>query len=106
VPKIRMPTPIKRKSSPNWWFRKKVPLRLRELVGKTEIWYSLQTHEDHIALARCAVANAEIEQEWAALLADSNPVREPLPEAMLPPTTAPPIRPPRLPAPVSGPRHR
>lgn len=86
-----MPTPIKRDNSPYWWFRKKVPKRYRAVVGKTEVWYSLQTAQKHVAVARCAIASAELEEEWAALLAGPD-VPEPVPEAQAP------IRPPRLPA--------
>jgi hypothetical protein len=96
-----MTTPIKRDNSPYWWFRKKVPKRYREVVGKTEIWYSLQTEKEHIAVARCALASAELEEEWVRLVADAGPVvPEPVPEAQLP---ALPIRPPRLPAAGSNP---
>ncbi|MGY8710529.1 hypothetical protein RAD16_32740 [Bradyrhizobium sp. 18BD] len=76
-----------------------MPKRFRDLVGKKEIWYSLQTEDEHLAVAKCALASKKFDREWAALLADSVAVGEPPPEARAP------IRPPRLPASSnSGPR--
>jgi hypothetical protein len=40
-----MPAPIKRKNDKSqfWWLRKKVPVRLRPLIGQAEVWRSLGT---------------------------------------------------------------
>lgn len=81
-----MPTPIRPKLANGerrdvYWIRKKVPLRYRPLVGKTEIWKSLGTTDKRTAITRCATASAELEAEWAKLAAaaktvSSNPASE------------------------------
>ncbi|GGI27464.1 MULTISPECIES: hypothetical protein [Bradyrhizobium] len=38
---FKMPKPIKRPTSENYWIRKKVPL-----VGKTELWATLGTKDE------------------------------------------------------------
>lgn len=96
-----MPTPINRKGSSSLWFRKKVPLKLRALVGKTEIWESLKTTDKHVATLACIRISAMLEAEWARLAADealsaADPVRDlpidgdgPEPYVPDPPTPAP-----------------
>lgn len=69
MPSNKMPTPVKRKTSTKYWIRKKVPLALRPLVGKTEIWASLGTTDQRRALAKLGAVNAAIETEWARLRA-------------------------------------
>jgi integrase len=68
----KMPTPIRPKKANGkeqnvYWIRKKVPLRYRQLVGKTEIWRSLGTANLREANARIGRVSAEIEAEWARL---------------------------------------
>jgi hypothetical protein len=63
MPNIKMPTPIKRQTSDFYWIRKKVPLRLRPLVGKTEVWASLGTKDLHTAVQRCTAVSAALEAE-------------------------------------------
>lgn len=67
---IKMPKPIKRPTSANYWIRKKVPLDLRPLVGKTEIWASLRTQDERQANIEIGAVNAGIEAEWARLRAE------------------------------------
>lgn len=67
---IKMPKPIKRPTSANYWIRKKVPADLRPLVGKTEIWASLGTSREREAIIRIGAENAKIEAEWAKLRAE------------------------------------
>ena len=47
-----------------WWLRKKVPERYRALVGRAELWRSLETTDRKIAGTRCAQLSAELEAEW------------------------------------------
>jgi hypothetical protein len=66
MPSIKMPTPIKRPTSNFYWIRKKVPERLRDLVGKTEIWASLGTKDQRKAAkdrnSKCVSPGREIRQ--------------------------------------------
>jgi hypothetical protein len=84
MPSFKMPTPIKRPTSDFYWIRKKVPLRLRPLVGKTEVWASLRTKDERKANIKIGAVNAAIEAEWARLRAEgvpgSNPKKEFEPE--------------------------
>ncbi|MET3997113.1 hypothetical protein ABID65_008793 [Bradyrhizobium sp. S3.9.2] len=52
MPTLKMPTPRKRPTSDFYWIRKKVPLALRRLVGKTEVWASLGTKDERKALIK------------------------------------------------------
>lgn len=67
MPTIKMPKPIKRPTSENYWIRKKVPVVLRPLVGKTEIWATLGTKDERQANIKIGVVNAAIEAEWTRL---------------------------------------
>ena len=55
VEKIRMPTPVRKKNkdgsnkSDVWWLRKKVPDRFRAVVGRREVWRSLDTTDRRAA---------------------------------------------------------
>jgi site-specific recombinase XerD len=69
MPSFKMPTPIRRPTSDFYWIRKKVPLPLRPLVGKTEVWASLGTKDLKTAVQRCTAASAALEAEWARLVA-------------------------------------
>lgn len=74
---VKMISPVqKRGKGPTWWLRKKVPLALRKVVGRAEVWRSLETTERREANTRCAVMSANLEIEWARLAtkaAGSNP---------------------------------
>ena len=71
MPTIKMPKPIKRPTSENYWIRKKVPAALRSLVGKTEIWATLGTSNERQANVRIGAVNAAIEAEWDRLRAEA-----------------------------------
>jgi site-specific recombinase XerD len=62
-----MPSPIQRNNSKIWWFRKKVPVRLRPLVGVTQVWKSLKTEDPDLAAAKCVAINTELKADWARL---------------------------------------
>jgi site-specific recombinase XerD len=71
MPTNKMPKPITRPTSENYWIRKKVPADLRPLVGKTEIWASLKTKDERQANIRIGAVNAAIEAEWDRLRAEA-----------------------------------
>jgi hypothetical protein len=68
-----MPTPVRKKRADGadksivWWLRKKVPLKLRPIVGRAEVWRSLRTTDRRAATAKCVTLSAELEAEWARL---------------------------------------
>src|ERR1700681_4692090 len=64
----RMPTPVKRAGSQYYWLRKRVPERYRAIVGKGEVWKSLQTSHLKQATALCAAASLDLEEVWEARL--------------------------------------
>lgn len=70
MPTIKMPKPITRPTSKNYWIRKKVPADLRPLVGKTEIWESLGTKDERKANIKIGEVNARIEADWDRLRAE------------------------------------
>jgi site-specific recombinase XerD len=72
MPTIKMPKPIKRPTSENYWIRKKVPAVLRPFVGKTEIWATLGTKDERQANIKIGVVNAAIEAEWTRLRAEAS----------------------------------
>ena len=60
-----MPTPVLRdKKSKFYWLRKRVPDRYRAIVGRAEVWKSLQTTDRKHAAARCATLSVELEEDW------------------------------------------
>jgi hypothetical protein len=62
---VRMPSPVLReKKSKSYWLRKRVPGRYRDIVGRFEVWRSLGTEDERIAVARCATLSLELEAEW------------------------------------------
>lgn len=63
-----MPAPIKRKGDKSryWWLRKKVPIRLRPVIGQAEVWRSLGTTDKRAATFKCAALSAELEAKWKA----------------------------------------
>jgi hypothetical protein len=71
MPTIKMPKPITRPTSENYWIRKKVPVDLRPLVGKTEIWASLGTKDARQANIKIGEVNAAIEAKWTRLRAEA-----------------------------------
>ena len=71
MPTTKMPKPITRPTSENYWIRKKVPADLRPLVGKTEIWASLGTRDERKANIKIGAVNAAIEAEWTRLRAEA-----------------------------------
>ena len=83
---VRLPTPIKRKNDKSqfWWLRKKVPQRLRSIVGQAEVWRSLGTPNRRAAAVKCAALSAELEAEWCRLAeGSSNPAPGSEPAAAL-----------------------
>jgi integrase len=59
-------TPKRRPESGIYWFRKRVPDRLKAKVGKREIKFSLRTRDPDVARLRNLQAMVEIERAWAA----------------------------------------
>ncbi|MBP1097543.1 DUF6538 domain-containing protein [Bradyrhizobium diazoefficiens] len=86
-----MPTPVLRdKKSKSYWLRKRVPQRYRDLVGRGEIWRSLETKDERIATVRCVSLSLELEAEWekrfeARRAGLPDPVTQRLPETTLSP---------------------
>ncbi|MCP3404473.1 DUF6538 domain-containing protein [Bradyrhizobium sp. CCGB01] len=91
---VRMPAPVLRdKKSKSYWLRKRVPQRYRDIVGRGEIWRSLETEDERIATVRCASLSLELESEWEkrleALRAGlPDPVTQDLPFTKLSPKQA------------------
>ncbi|MEH2473651.1 integrase [Nitrobacteraceae bacterium AZCC 2161] len=76
---LALGTPKRHPESGIYWFRKRVPDRLRESVGRTEIKFSLRTPDPQVARLRNLDAMLKLERAWAghdiALLgADGSPV--------------------------------
>jgi hypothetical protein len=65
-----MPTPIRKKNADGsdksdvWWLRKKVPQRYRALVGRGEIWRSLETTDRKAAGILCVKLSAQFDRDW------------------------------------------
>jgi hypothetical protein len=60
-------------------FRKRVPDRLRPLVGKREVKRSLKTKDPAVARERHATIAAEIEARWSLLASGGSPLGAPAP---------------------------
>ena len=75
--RIKMPTPIKRPTSENYWLRKKVPEPLRAVVGKTEVWAPLGTKDPRQASIKIGVLNAALEAEWGPPAGRTSPESDP-----------------------------
>ncbi|HEX3441674.1 MAG TPA: DUF6538 domain-containing protein, partial [Pseudolabrys sp.] len=58
-------TPKRRPESGIYWFRKRVPDRLKAKVGKSEIKFSLRTRDPDVARLRNLEVMLEIERAWA-----------------------------------------
>ncbi|WP_398466518.1 DUF6538 domain-containing protein [Tardiphaga sp.] len=52
-----------------YWLRKRVPDRYRKLLGKQEVWRSLDTTDLKTARTRCVILSDQLDREWAARLA-------------------------------------
>jgi integrase len=85
MPSFKMPTPIRRPTSDFFWIRKKVPEKLRPLVGKTEVWASLGTKDERKANIKIGAVNAAIEAEWSRLRSEGAPNSNPKKELDLEP---------------------
>ena len=67
-----MPNPVRKKDkekkhgvkSELFWLRKKVPKRYRAIVGKAEIWRSLETDHLKTAIVRCNKLSLDLDREW------------------------------------------
>jgi integrase len=59
-------TPKRRPESGIYWFRKRVPDRLKAIVGKSEIKFSLRTRDPDVARLRNLEAMVETEWAWAS----------------------------------------
>jgi hypothetical protein len=71
---VKMPSPVRKKNkdgsdkSDVWWLRKKVPDRYRVVVGRREVWRSLDTTDRKAANVACVQLSAELEKDWEARL--------------------------------------
>lgn len=75
-------TPKRHPESGIFWFSKRVPDRLKEVVGRSEIKHSLRTRDLGIARIRYLEAALQIERDWAQLtspLTDKAAVCAPIP---------------------------
>ncbi len=66
---LRMSTPWKHPKTGVYWFRKAVPMALRDLVGKLEITHTLRTKDPQEAISRFLPIAADVDEEWARLRA-------------------------------------
>lgn len=64
---LSMTRPSKRKDSGYYWFRKRVPDDLRDLIGKREEHFSLGTRDPTEAKRLHAEKLAELEERWSNL---------------------------------------
>jgi hypothetical protein len=62
---IALGTPKRHPQSGIYWFRKRVPDRLRKSVGRAEIKFSLRTRDPQIARLRNLDAMLKLERAWA-----------------------------------------
>jgi integrase len=68
---LRMASPWKHPKTGMYWFRRRVPDRLRPMVGKTILSRSLGTKDVGDAKRRFLQVAAEIDREWASLIEDA-----------------------------------
>ncbi|MGO4510172.1 DUF6538 domain-containing protein [Bradyrhizobium sp. 2TAF36] len=65
-----MPGPVRKKNkdgtfkSEIYWLRKKVPERYRAVVGRREVWRSLETDHFKTAQVRCNKLSLDLDREW------------------------------------------
>jgi hypothetical protein len=71
---LSMTRPQKHPDSGYYWFRKRVPDDLRDLVGKREERFSLGTRDPSEAKRLHAQKLAEVEERWANLRAGQRPL--------------------------------
>jgi integrase len=64
---IALGTPKRHPESGIYWFRKRVPDRLKESVGKSEIKFSLRTRDPVVARIRNLEEMARIERAWSVI---------------------------------------
>ena len=64
---IALGTPKRHPESGIYWFRKRVPDRLKESVGKSEIKFSLRTRDPVVARIRNLEEMARIERAWSGI---------------------------------------
>lgn len=73
---FRMTHPWKHPKSGIYWYRKRVPERLKPLVGKTEEKISLRTRNPDEARIEFARVSLEVEERWQALSAGMRSLSE------------------------------
>lgn len=73
---LRMAQPWSHPKTGMFWFRRAVPIDLRELIGKREELLSLGTKDPVEARVRYAVHSAEVEKRWANLRAGNRSLTE------------------------------
>jgi hypothetical protein len=71
---LSMTRPQKHPDSGYYWFRKRVPDDLRDLVGKREERFSLGTRDPSEAKRLHALKLAEVEERWANLRVGQRPL--------------------------------
>jgi hypothetical protein len=71
---LSMTRPQKHPDSGYYWFRKRVPEDLRDLIGKREERFSLGTRDPSEAKRLHALKLAEVEERWANLRAGQRPL--------------------------------
>lgn len=65
-----MPEPVRKKNkdgtikSQIYWLRKKVPARYRSVVGRREVWRSLETDHFKTAQVKCNKLSLDLDKEW------------------------------------------
>jgi hypothetical protein len=73
---LSMTRPQKHPDSGYYWFRKRVPDDLRDLVGKREERFSLGTRDPSEAKRLHALRLAEVEERWANLRIGQRPLSQ------------------------------
>ena len=65
--------PRLRPGSTSYWLRKRVPDKYRPIVGRKEVWRSLNETDLRRATALCASMSVELEDGWEAMLKAMGP---------------------------------
>jgi hypothetical protein len=71
---LPMSRPWQHPDSRIYWFRKRVPHDLRNLVGATEVRFTLGTRDPKEAKRLYVLKLAEVEERWANLRAGQRPL--------------------------------
>ncbi|MES2166454.1 MAG: DUF6538 domain-containing protein [Pseudomonadota bacterium] len=71
---LPMSRPWQHPDSRIYWFRKRVPRDLRNLVGTGEVRFTLGTRDPKEAKRLYAIKLAEVEERWANLRAGQRPL--------------------------------